>query len=78
MLWHFGQRQSARAVDHNMFVIINLYAGQRRDRGACRNDNILGRDGRIAHFDTVRILEGRKAFDPCDLVFLEQKLNPAG
>jgi hypothetical protein len=75
---HLAQRQRARAVDDQAFGIVDLDAGQRGDRGARGDDDVLGGHALARDLDRARVLERGEALEPVDLVLLEQEFDAAG
>ena len=75
----FGTSASSSApVEVDDPLLVELDAGQRRDRRAGGDDDVLRGDGAVADLDRVRALEAAAALQPLDLVLLEQELDAAG
>ena len=78
MLGNLGQRQRTGRIDDHAAVIVDLDAGQRRDRRAGGDHDVLGGDDLVADLDRIGALERGIALEPVDLVLLEQEFDPAG
>ena len=55
---HLGQLERAGGIDDDALGVVDLDAGQRRDRGAGGDDDVLRGDRLAADLDGVRVLEG--------------------
>ena len=70
------QRQRAGGGDDDLFV--NLDTGKGRGFGPCGDDDVLGLVDLVTDLDLASFGDGGPAFDPVDLVLLEQELDPLG
>ena len=78
MARYLGQFECAGAVDHDIFIIVDVYAGQRSNRRAGGDQNIFRGVALVAHLDFMRAFKRAAPLDPVDLVLLEQERDAAG
>ncbi len=78
MLRDLGKRQRAGRIDDDSALIVDLGPGKRCDRRAGGDHDVRGGDDLARDLDRIGTIEGRIAFKPIDLVFLEQIFDPAG